>query len=267
MWRPPALAGIFDALAHGLLVGATAVALVFPGLVNSGPESDPDRRAMVAAGLGEAPAPSARFAEFGDFLPSPEARHVADWVADSADNEGMNFVLIDKKEARVMVFDAQARLLATSPVLLGSAKGDDTVPGIGDRPLNQVRPEERTTPAGRFVGERGHNARGEDVVWVDYDAAVSMHRVLTTQPKERRLERLASGSVQDRRISWGCINVPVAFFEARISPLFVSQRALIYVLPEMKAAPEVFGSYDVRTKHDLAAAWRTAKAREAPAVR
>ena len=41
-------------------------------------------------------------------------------------------------------------------------------------------PEERTTPAGRFVAERGQNLRGEDVVWIDYDAAVLMHRVITT---------------------------------------------------------------------------------------
>jgi hypothetical protein len=65
--------------------------------------------------------------------------------------------------------------------LLGGARGD-TVPGIGALQIADVLPEERTTPAGRFVGERGHNARGEDVVWVDYDAAVSMRLVLTLNP-------------------------------------------------------------------------------------
>lgn len=255
MWPSPSLlADVTDAICQGLLAGATAVALMFPASVNSGPESDLNRRGMPGTGRMQTVAPSARFADFGDFLPSSEARHVADWVADSADNAGADFILIDKKYARVLVFDAQARLRATSAVLLGGAQGDDTVPGIGSRPLDQVRPEERTTPAGRFVGERGHNARGEDVVWVDYDAAVSMHRVLATHPKERRLERLASESVQDRRISWGCINVPVAFFEAHISPLFAAHRAIIYVLPEVKVPAEVFGSYDVRSKHAVAAA-------------
>ena len=190
----------------------------------------------------------ARFASFGTEKPSVDARYVANWVADSRDNAGAEFFIIDKKNARVYVFDAQAHLRATSPVLLGSAKGDDSVPGIGLKPIAAVKPAERTTPAGRFVAERGRNNLGEDVVWVDYDAAVSMHRVRTTNTKERRLERLATPSVEDNRISYGCINVPVAFYNAYIKPAFVKRRALVYVLPEVKSAQQVFGSYDVAIK-------------------
>jgi hypothetical protein len=131
--------------------------------------------------------------------------------------------------------------------LLGFARGDDSVPGIGLRPIAEVRPEERTTPAGRFVAERGRNLKGEDVVWVDYDAAVSMHRVRATQPSERRLERLATPTVDDNRISYGCINVPVEFYEAYIRPTFATRRAIVYVLPDSKPVRQVFGSYDVAT--------------------
>ena len=176
---------------------------------------------------------------------SDDVRYLADWIADSHDAAGSAFVIIDKKDAKVYVFDGDARLRGAAPVLLGGARGDDSVPGIGLRPINEVLPEERTTPAGRFVGERGHNVRGEDVVWVDYDAAVSMHRVLTTNPEERRLERLATPTNEDNRISYGCINVPVAFFEAYIQPTFAGQRAIVYVLPEFKSVDQVFGSYDV----------------------
>ena len=76
---------------------------------------------------------------------------------------------------------------------------------------------------------------------VDYDAAVSMHRVINTQPKERRLERITSLSVNDKRISYGCINVPADFFDEHIRPQFAMQRAPIYVLPETKSLREVFG--------------------------
>ena len=99
------------------------------------------------------------------------------------------------------------------------------------------------------MGEKGRNARDEDVIWVDYDAAVSMHRVLNTHPEERRLERLASETVADNRVSWGCINIPVAFFETHISPIFAKRRALIYVLPEVKPLQSVFGLYDVQTRY------------------
>lgn len=186
-----------------------------------------------------------RHADFRGHRSSLEARHVADWVADSANNAGADFVILDKRRATLYVFDAEARLRGSTPVLLGAALGDASVPGIGTRPIAEVQPHERTTPAGRFVAERGHNAQGEDVVWVDYDAAVSMHRVRATVAKERRLQRLASKTVDDNRISYGCINVPVAFYEAFVRPTFASRRAIVYVLPEHTDAAQVFGSYDV----------------------
>jgi hypothetical protein len=171
---------------------------------------------------------------------SPEAQRLAHWVARSNDHADTNFVLIDKKSASIHVFDAEARLLGSSPVLLGGATGDDTVPGIGDRPIAQVLPEERTTPAGRFVAERGRNARGEDVVWVSYEDALSIHRVLTTNADERRLERLETPTPDDNRISYGCINVPVEFYEKFIRPAFATRRAAVYILPEVKPLEQVF---------------------------
>lgn len=192
---------------------------------------------------------AARFADFGAEKPSADARYLANWVADSRDNGGTEFFIVDKQDARVYAFDAAARLRASSAVLLGSAKGDESVPGIGLKPIAAVKPAERTTPAGRFLAERGRNTSGEDVVWVDYDAAVSMHRVRTTNAKERRLERLATPTVEDNRISYGCINVPVAFYNAHIKPAFAKHRAVVYVLPEVKPVQQVFGSYDVAARH------------------
>jgi hypothetical protein len=191
-----------------------------------------------------APAPRILLAEFGGTTPSAEVRYLANWIATTGDAGG-NFIVIDKKNAELYVFDATARLQGASPVLLGAAIGDTSAPGIGARPLDRVLPQEKTTPAGRFVAERGHDARGEDVVWVDYDAGVSIHRVLTANPAEHRLERLASPSAADNRISFGCINVPVAFYEKRVRPMFVEYRSVVYVLPDSESVDKVFGSYDV----------------------
>ena len=182
-----------------------------------------------------------RVADYGAVTPSPDARRVADWIADNDDSNGKSFVLIDKQSATLYVFDGRARLFATSPVLLGSALGDENVPGIGERPISLVRPEERTTPAGRFVAERGRNARGEDVVWIDYDAAVSMHRVVTSNVAEKRLERLASTTAKDNRISYGCINVPVKFYESIIRPAFAQHSGIVYILPDVASFDQVFG--------------------------
>lgn len=227
--------------AAGLAIGAVVVAFFW------GHASQP------AAPIAPAPvaAPLARLASFGDQIVSEDVRTLAQWIAATNDAGGAPFVVIDKRQARLHVFGADAHLEASTPILLGGARGDDTVPGIGDRALADVLPHERTTPAGRFVGERGHNARGEDVVWVDYDAGVSMHRVLTTHAKERRLERLATPTAEDNRISYGCINVPVAFYEARLSPLFATRDAPIYVLPEVRSMADVFGWRDA-TQHSPA---------------
>jgi len=176
---------------------------------------------------------------------SYEARHIADWVVDSGDNRGMPFVIVDKTNAKVFVFHADGRLRGAAPALLGLALGDDTVPGIGNRKLSSIRPEERTTPAGRFVAALGRNLRGVEILWVDYEGAISIHQVITTNPKERRLERLATPTPFDKRISYGCINVPAKFYTSVVRPAFTRTNGIVYVLPETRSAREVFKSYDV----------------------
>jgi hypothetical protein len=202
------------------------------------------QQASAADGAALAPL-RARHANFEVEPASPEARHVADWVLDSGDNRGMTFAIVDKVAAKVFVFDAHGQLRGAAPALLGQARGDDSVPGIGDRKLSSIRPEEKTTPAGRFVAAMGGNMRGEDVLWVDYDGAVSMHRVLTTNPKEHRAQRLATPTPLDNRISYGCINVPAKFFENVVRPAFTGTNGIVYVLPETRSNREVFASYDV----------------------
>src|SRR5688500_8647562 len=117
---------------------------------------------------------------------SRDAQSALTQVLATNDNAGAPFVVLDKRRARLWVFDAQGRPSGSTAVLLGFARGDDTVPGVGEKPLAQVRPGERTTPAGRFVGEHGRNIKGEDIIWVDYDAAVSMHRVKDVHKSDRR---------------------------------------------------------------------------------
>jgi hypothetical protein len=260
----------FDSVQKGLLLGAAVLALVLPpaGIMHRQAPQAPQAPARVAPLLsssGEevpgmapqaparvAPQPVVRLADFAGFVPSPDVRHMANWAVHTRDHQNKSIVIVDKKGASVYVFDPAGHLKGNAPVLLGAAAGDHTVPGIGDKPIGQVLPEERTTPAGRYVAEVGMNMRGEDVVWVDYDSAVSMHRVLTSNPSERRLERLASETVDDNRISYGCINLPRDFYEAVLSPAVRSSGAIIYVLPETQSVQSLFGSYDVESALKLA---------------
>lgn len=238
-------------LKQGVLIAAGALVLTLPpaGLATlRSPPSSPAAATAAAVAPIERAGPF-RPADFGRHAATPDVRYIADWVADSGDNQGLPYVILDKQDARVYVFDASARIIDSSPALLGAAPGDDSVEGIGTKPMHLVRPEEKTTPAGRFVAEAGRNTHDEDVVWIDYDAAVSMHRVRMVDPKERRFERLASPDPKQRRISYGCINVPVPFFEKVVWPLLSTGRAVAYVLPETRPVGAVFASaYDAGMK-------------------
>jgi len=163
--------------------------------------------------------------------PSKTASQVADWVLETGDNAGLPFAVVDKASAQVLVFDAQGRLKGSAPALLGSAVGDHSVPGVGDRPLAEIAPEDRTTPAGRFVARYGPATGGKRVLWVDYETSVSLHPVLSTDREERRLERLASATPQDNRITYGCINVPADFYKKVVRPTFKGS-GVVYVLPD-----------------------------------
>jgi hypothetical protein len=182
-------------------------------------------------------------ADFLGEVTSTDVRKVADWVVASADNNGLPYVIIDKIRAKVFVFDKEGRLRGATAALLGRARGDDTVPGIGSRKLSTMRPEERTTPAGRFVADLGRDF-GQDILWIDYGAAISLHRVIRGNPGDHRLQRLATASPLDKRISYGCINVPVTFYEQVVLKTFTGTSGIVYILPEIKTIQEVFPTSD-----------------------
>ena len=184
-------------------------------------------------------------ADFAGVAVSPGVREVANWSFYTRDNQGRSVVILDKQAATVYVFNRAGRMVSTAPVLLGLTVGDGTAPGVGDKPIEEVRDDEKTTPAGRFLARPGEDDSGTDVVWVDYDAAVAMHRVIDKVRAERRPERLASPDPRERRISFGCINLPIPFYEQVLAPTVRRTGAIVYVLPETQPASQVFGSWDV----------------------
>lgn len=184
-------------------------------------------------------------ANFGSIEAPSDVVHTANWVSYTRNNKKKAFVVIDKKEAQLYVFDPNGKLKSRSPVLLGKAVGDHTAPGIGNKPLSQIKEEEKTTPAGRFLAAPGKNTGGEDIIWIDYDAAVSMHRMRKVSAEERRAERMASPEASDNRISNGCVNVPHKFYNSVLRPTVSRHGAFVYVLPETRTPQQLFGSYDV----------------------
>jgi hypothetical protein len=207
---------------------------------------------LAASPLGAAAAQSAtadsaslRRADFRGEASSADVQHIADWAVHSGDNKGLPFIVIDKAGAKALAFDRTGRLIESTPVLLGIGVGDKFAPGVVSMDMYQTQPWQRITPAGRFFAEEDRNLKRETVLWVDYDAGIAIHRLSRKRTKERRHERMASNDPAQHRITYGCINVPPAFYDRVVHPQFGPKGGIVYVLPDSAPLKAFFKSYDV----------------------
>ena len=196
--------------------------------------------AIYAAGVA-----SPALAGFSQQGASTAVKYVQAWIADSGDNHRTPYLIVDKVNARVFAFDARGDFLGAEPVLLGLGRGDSITAGTGNQTLSTIRPQDRATPAGRYVAALDLDVRGKPILLIDYGASIALHPVVTNNPSERRVQRLGSATSDDNRISYGCINVSLKFFNDVVSPLFTRIGGVVYILPERGKASETFGSYDV----------------------
>ena len=164
---------------------------------------------------------------------SADAVAVAQRILRDGDAAGRPFAIVDKRHAQLSVFDKQGRLAGVTPVLLGRTAGDHSVAGVGERTqTGRLLPGDETTPAGRFKSHPGRNLDGEAIVWLDYDAALAIHRLRAGPAALDRKRRLRTGSAHDNRASAGCVVVPPAFYVTVVEPLLGRHDGLVYILPE-----------------------------------
>jgi hypothetical protein len=172
---------------------------------------------------------------------SAASTRVADWIAESGDNRSLPYIIVDKANASLRMFDAKGRPVGEVPVLIGVAVGDEASPGIGSKNLAEIGPAEKTTPAGRFLAKFGLAVGKERVLWVDYATSVALHPIPKgAKAKERRRQRMLSATSADNRITFGCINVPAAFYSKSVRPLFQRKGGYVYVLPDTSPIEDVF---------------------------
>ncbi len=190
-----------------------------------------------ATGAAERPA---HRVDFGETPASADARYLAQWVVDSRDNNGKPFAVVDKKDARMIVFGPAGQVVGATPVLLGLARGDHAVAGTGALPPSRIPAADRTTPAGRFDTQPGVNLDGEEVIWIDYDAGLAIHRLRPDAARDFRQRRLDAVSPDAHRVSAGCVVVPVVFYLNVLRPTLATGRAVVYVLPETRPVRELF---------------------------
>lgn len=167
---------------------------------------------------------------------------LAGWVIANDDHQDRPFTIVDKKAAQIFVFGSNGKLMGAAPVLIGSAVGDHSAPGVADRELRDIPMEDRTTPAGRFVAGYGPAAGGKRALWIEWETAISIHAVTTGVPAEERPLRLASPSPDDNRISHGCLNVSQQFYDYVLSPAY-ARGGMFYILPDEMAIEEAIPGF------------------------
>jgi len=183
-------------------------------------------------------------ADFGKETAPPDVVHVANWVSYTRNAGRKSFVIIDKKQAQMYVFDPLGKLKSHSTVLLGKAVGDQ-IAQVGNTPISKLKESDKNTPAGRFPAVLGKDNHQADVIWIDYKNSLSIHRMASVSAAERRAERMKSDDPKEHRISNGCVNVPAGFYNSVLHPTVRRYGAYVYVLPETKTPQQLFGSFDV----------------------
>jgi hypothetical protein len=207
------------------------LALILPAAVGASPSKPVKASRSSVESTADAPA----------IVPSVAANRVAEWVAASGDNHSLPYLIVDKTAASLFLYDAKGKPLAAVPVLIGIAIGDEASPGIGNKKLAEIGPAEKTTPAGRFLAKFGLALGRERILWVDYATSVALHPIpKDASSKEHRRERMLSPTPDDNRITFGCINVPKAFYGKLLRPSFQKKGGYVYVLPDSKPLEVVF---------------------------
>ena len=144
-------------------------------------------------------------------------------IVNTGDNQGKPIIVADKQAGTLTLYTSAGIEVNSTSALFGRAKGD-------------LVTQTNTTPSGRYdlsyETNINNNAYGNSAQvlkvngsFVENNAGnVAIHRVL-----KGREGRLASETVADNRISYGCINIPASFYDAHFDR---SMDAVVYVLPE-----------------------------------
>ena len=74
---------------------------------------------------------------------------------------------------------------------------------------------------------------------MDFATAISLHPVVTSHPEEKRVERLKSPTVDDNRITYGCVNVAAGFYDDVVLTT-LARGGVFYVLPEATPIEALF---------------------------
>ena len=156
------------------------------------------------------------------------AQDVYSKVAPAAMKTGKGFIIADKPNGMIHVFDNAGNVIAQDPALFGKDEGDVLV-GY----------PKKITPAGQFklrADKWDAYAGGYTLDVLTNDGrfdGVAIHAAYFGNLKDRREARLASSTAEDNKISGGCINTSHETFLKKLLPnLNKLDGGMLFILPD-----------------------------------
>jgi len=180
-------------------------------------------------------------AELGGVAASADVRMVSDWIMRKNKHKGRPFIVVDKKGGMLFAFEANGHLLAGSPGLFGAMHSDVLTTAQAAKSIDDVGESDKITPAGVFRGEAYKSpSYGNAVRFARYaNSNLLIHRAFNSE----RMRLLKSPTLSDRRITYGCINVPPAFMDHVLVTHFGGE-STVFVLPENQSARSFFSIHE-----------------------
>ena len=160
---------------------------------------------------------------------TPTETAVVQNIVAQNDNQGKQFIVADKQAGTLTMYTASGQQITSTPTLFGKTKGDSV--------------SSKNTPSGRFetkqanVSTEGYGGSAQVLTQNGQNlqlggSTYAIHRVYTKYASENRQGRLDTPTATDNRISLGCINVPVDFYDTYLNS---DQATVVYVMPETDA--------------------------------
>ena len=160
---------------------------------------------------------------------TPTETAVVQNIVGQNDNQGKQFIVADKQAGTLTMYTASGQQITSTPALFGKTAGDSV--------------SSKNTPSGRFetkqanVSTEGYGGSAQVLTQNGQNlqlggSTYAIHRVYTKYASENRQGRLDTPTATDNRISLGCINVPVDFYDTYLNS---DQATVVYVMPETDA--------------------------------
>lgn len=194
--------------------------------------TDPVLKEIVADSLSRRMSDSKKIIEFNKLL-------------EKYNHNGENYIIVNKKNCKSVVYSPQGDTLCVSEVALGKSIGDKRGGGYGIRGAVQ---RSYTTPGEFVISREGTSHPKDKKLYGDRVMAIAgdhtmqeykksqtlaLHRVPSSPMGKLRENVFNNGTIRDNRVSFGCVNYMPAEFD-RMRSFIKGKGTKVYILPEEK---------------------------------